>query len=104
MIAAILFDKDGTLLDFEATWGPLYRVLAVDLAGGDAARATAMLAAGGLDRRRQHVAPVGDRGGACDQEELATPGGGFLDVEGPPGPVGVSPIRGRGRLPARPGR
>jgi phosphoglycolate phosphatase len=46
---AILFDKDGTLLDFEATWGPLYRRLAFDLAGGDAARATAMLVAGGLD-------------------------------------------------------
>jgi phosphoglycolate phosphatase len=46
---AILFDKDGTLLDFEATWGPLYRALALDLAGGDAARAAAMLVAGGLD-------------------------------------------------------
>ena len=46
---AILFDKDGTLLDFEATWGPLYRSLALDLAGGDAERATAMLVAGGLD-------------------------------------------------------
>ncbi len=46
---AILFDKDGTLLDFEATWGPLYRALALDLAGGDAGRATAMLVAGGLD-------------------------------------------------------
>lgn len=46
---AILFDKDGTILDFEATWGPLYRTLALDLAGGDPARATAMLIAGGLD-------------------------------------------------------
>ena len=46
---AILFDKDGTLLDFEETWGPLYRDLALDLAGGDVARATAMLVAGGLD-------------------------------------------------------
>jgi phosphoglycolate phosphatase len=48
-VRAILFDKDGTLLDFEATWGPLYRSLALDLAGGDAARAMAMLVAGGLD-------------------------------------------------------
>ncbi|HET7714721.1 MAG TPA: HAD-IA family hydrolase [Bauldia sp.] len=46
---AVLFDKDGTLLDFEATWGPLYRSLALDLAEGDADRAAAMLAAGGLD-------------------------------------------------------
>ena len=48
-VRAILFDKDGTILDFEATWGPLYRALALDLAGGDAGRATAMLVAGGLD-------------------------------------------------------
>lgn len=48
---AILFDKDGTLLDFEATWGPLFRTLALDLAGGDTARATAMLVAGGLDEK-----------------------------------------------------
>ena len=46
---AILFDKDGTLLDFEATWGPMYRALALELAGGDARRALAMLIAGGLD-------------------------------------------------------
>ena len=26
----ILFDKDGTLLDFEATWAPLFRGLASD--------------------------------------------------------------------------
>jgi phosphoglycolate phosphatase len=48
-IRGILFDKDGTLLDFEATWAGLYRDLASDLAGGDAARAAAMLAAGGVD-------------------------------------------------------
>ena len=33
-VRAILFDKDGTLLDFEATWGPMYRALALDLAEG----------------------------------------------------------------------
>ena len=48
-IRGILFDKDGTLLDFEATWGPLYRRLALDLAGGDQTRAQAMLVTGGLD-------------------------------------------------------
>jgi phosphoglycolate phosphatase len=52
---AILFDKDGTLLDFEATWGPLYRALALDLAGGDPARAAAMLAAGGVDEETGRV-------------------------------------------------
>ncbi|HZP19821.1 MAG TPA: HAD family hydrolase [Bauldia sp.] len=56
-IRGILFDKDGTLLDFEATWGPLYRVLALDHAGGDAARAEAMLVAGGLDRATGRMKP-----------------------------------------------
>ena len=30
----ILFDKDGTLLDFEATWAPLFRALTLELADG----------------------------------------------------------------------
>ena len=45
----ILFDKDGTLIDFDATWPRLYEMLAVDLAGGDAALAATMLAQGGFD-------------------------------------------------------
>jgi len=45
----ILFDKDGTLLDFHASWPPLYRALALELADGDVSRAEGMLAAGGMD-------------------------------------------------------
>ena len=45
----ILFDKDGTLLDFEASWSAVYRELCLDLAEGDASAAEAMLLAGGLD-------------------------------------------------------
>ena len=45
----ILFDKDGTLIDFHASWSRLYRELALDLAGGDPQAATALLAAGGMD-------------------------------------------------------
>lgn len=45
----ILFDKDGTLLDFEASWSGVYRDLCLDLASGDAAVAQSMLIAGGLD-------------------------------------------------------
>jgi len=45
----ILFDKDGTLLDFEATWAPLFRALALELAEGDPAAARDLLVAGGLD-------------------------------------------------------
>jgi phosphoglycolate phosphatase len=45
----ILFDKDGTLLDFEATWAPLFRALALELAEGDPAAAHSLLLASGLD-------------------------------------------------------
>lgn len=46
---AVLFDKDGTLLDFEASWSGVYRELCLELASGDAALAQSMLVAGGLD-------------------------------------------------------
>jgi phosphoglycolate phosphatase len=49
MIRAILFDKDGTLIDFDASWSVAYRELALDIAGGDAEAAEAMLTKGGLD-------------------------------------------------------
>jgi phosphoglycolate phosphatase len=48
-IGGILIDKDGTLLDFEATWSPVLRRLALDAAGADRDAAEAMLVAGGLD-------------------------------------------------------
>jgi phosphoglycolate phosphatase len=53
----LLFDKDGTLLDFEATWGPLYRRLALRLAGGDQSRAEAMLVSGGFDPAAGRMRP-----------------------------------------------
>jgi phosphoglycolate phosphatase len=43
----ILFDKDGTLLDFEATWDPVFQRLALEAAGGDEAGALRLLVAGG---------------------------------------------------------
>ncbi len=39
----ILFDKDGTLLDFHATWLPIYRFAAAEFAGGDAELAARLL-------------------------------------------------------------
>lgn len=46
---AILFDKDGTLLDFERTWTPLLKRVALEAARGDADRAADLLDAGGYD-------------------------------------------------------
>ncbi len=34
---AVIFDKDGTLLDFHATWGPSFAALLRNLCGGDEA-------------------------------------------------------------------
>jgi phosphoglycolate phosphatase len=45
----ILFDKDGTLLDFQASWSRAYRELSLDLCKGDEAAAKAMLVTGGMD-------------------------------------------------------
>jgi phosphoglycolate phosphatase len=45
----VLFDKDGTLIDFNATWLPLYRTAALRLADGDETGAENMLANTGYD-------------------------------------------------------
>ena len=47
---AILFDKDGTLVDFNGTWLALYEKLALEAAEGDAAEAERLLEIGGYDR------------------------------------------------------
>ena len=50
-IRAVLFDKDGTLVDYYAMWGPAYRAAADDLAvaAGDPALASCLLRMGGYD-------------------------------------------------------
>ncbi|MCB1425280.1 MAG: HAD family hydrolase [Zhengella sp.] len=48
-IRAILFDKDGTLIDFHATWAGFARQAALEAAGRDPDRALHLLEALGLD-------------------------------------------------------
>ncbi len=55
-IKAILFDKDGTLLDFHSTWIPINREIAFEAAGGDTATAHALLRAGGQDPESHQLA------------------------------------------------
>jgi phosphoglycolate phosphatase len=49
MIRGILFDKDGTLIDFAATWEPLYRATAILAARGDEGFAERLLMLGGAN-------------------------------------------------------
>ncbi|WP_104664866.1 HAD family hydrolase [Ensifer adhaerens] len=56
-IAGILFDKDGTLLDYAKSWVPVNYELARIAAKGDEALARRLLAAGGMDADTGHVLP-----------------------------------------------
>ncbi len=60
-IRGILFDKDGTLLDFDATWPPAYAAVAEELA--------ALAGDPGLCARIMRLGGYGD-GGALDPESL----------------------------------
>jgi phosphoglycolate phosphatase len=48
-IKAILFDKDGTLVDYHATWAPINQRAAAYAAGDDLTLAVRLLVIGGLD-------------------------------------------------------
>jgi phosphoglycolate phosphatase len=48
-IKGILFDKDGTLVDFDKTWFAVGEMMALEAAGGDRAGAAALLAEAGYD-------------------------------------------------------
>ncbi len=54
---AVLFDKDGTLLDFQRTWGPWAAQVVDQLSNGDTERGAAMAAAWGLDHASGRVLP-----------------------------------------------
>jgi phosphoglycolate phosphatase len=52
----LLFDKDGTLLDFKASWSRAYGDLCLDLCDGDIKAAEAMLTGAGMDVGTGHCA------------------------------------------------
>lgn len=57
MIKGIIFDKDGTLFDFNATWGAWARGMLQAEAGGDLGRFTSLATALGYDADQQRFQP-----------------------------------------------
>ncbi len=57
-IRGVLFDKDGTLFDFNATWAVWAKGALLDLAKGDADRADDLAARIGFDRERVAFDPA----------------------------------------------
>ena len=56
-IRGILFDKDGTFIEVNDTWLPIYRQMLSDLFGADAEGADTLLEAAGLDRTTNTFKP-----------------------------------------------
>ena len=56
-VRGLLFDKDGTLFDFNATWMPLYLETADEVAGGDKALALRLLVESGYDAASERLDP-----------------------------------------------
>ena len=56
-ISALLFDKDGTIIDYWLTWVPINREVALFAAGGDDELAVELLRAGGYDPATMRILP-----------------------------------------------
>ncbi|WP_137388918.1 HAD family hydrolase [Rhodoligotrophos defluvii] len=70
-IRGVLFDKDGTLIDFQKSWGPVMRSLALRFADGEEAEALRLMIAAGYDPatdtyRSGSVAAAGTSVDLCD--------------------------------------
>lgn len=87
-IKGLLFDKDGTILDFYKTWIPINRNMAYEAAGGDAELAAELLRAGGHDPDTNIVAP-GAVLAASSMEAIAACFSETLKSRAPPDLVGL---------------
>jgi len=102
----VLFDKDGTIIDFEKSWGPVIRHIVGLLAGGDAQLEARLFAAGGHDPHRGRTTPgtVLAVGTTAEIAEVWAPLLGLTDIErltarmdavfSVEGPVNATPVPG----------
>ncbi len=56
-LQAVIFDKDGVLVDFQRTWTPAIKAAAADFASGNEARALALLRKIGFDPQTDSFLP-----------------------------------------------
>jgi len=83
-IRGILFDKDGTLIDYERTWVPINRHVAAYAAGGDAKVAEELLRRFGHDPVTDAIEP-GSVLAAGSVDDIASAFAGYLGLRTPPG-------------------
>ena len=82
-IRAILFDKDGTLIDFAATWAPVVKALAVEFSGGHQPTADELLAIAGYDAARDSFRGGSVWAGGTSRDLVAAwrPGASAAEIE-----------------------
>lgn len=83
-IRAVLFDKDGTLLDYARTWTPINRKVALLAARGDSSLAATLLEIGGQDPTTGAMR-AGSPLAAGTHDEIAEVFAAHLGPQTPPG-------------------